>query len=623
MPPRFLPALFAAAMLAIAVPGRAQPSASGFDRLFREIDDGKVPVVDDRQVDAALRRLQALLPPGDARRARLYAAAVCTYDFPHDSKAGLEYSTRALAGARRSGDVDAQARFEYCRGYAFEATDINAAAAAYDRGLKLAQRAEDPRLAGDGHVLRGGIRSLQGDQALALGDFLSAQATYDRAHLQRRSETNLLNIGMAYRRMGFYDQARVYLRESEAYARRLDSYPDLYSALMQQGYAFEEQQQGEAAVRTFTEALSIAQRADGIDRGYAHLGLANAWLARSDATRALAEVLQARRDLAVDHTAEHEPMLDQTEGRALALLGRHRAAIAAFDRAEPLMRAQDTPRYLVLLHRARAASEEAVGDARAALADLRAYEVLSTRLQREAESQRITLWRMRFDAGRRDLERARLDLERRQRDQQIRALEQQRPWRWLVLVLGTLLLLALLALALAQWREGRRLRHLALSDALTGLANRRQILRLAQQAVRDARRDDAPLSLVTLDLDHFKQVNDRHGHAAGDAVLTRVGDAFAQVLRRHDHLGRSGGEEFLALLPATDAAEAAAVAERLRQAVAALDLRELAADLTVRTSAGVATLREDDRRLQDLLQRADAALYRAKAAGRDRVSVAD
>ena len=610
-------------MLAIAVPARAQPSAAAFDRLFERIDDGVVPVVDQRQIDDALRQLHALLPPGDARRARLYAATVCAYDFMHDSKAGLAYATRALEDARRARDVDAQARFEYCRGYAYETGDINAALAAYDRGLALARRAEDPRLSGDGYVLRGAIRSLQGEQALALGDFLAAQAIYDRARLTRRSETNLLNIGMAYRRMGFYRQALVYLRESEGYARRLDSYPDLYSALMQQGYAFEEQHQGEAAVRTFTEALSIAQRADGIDRGYAHLGLANAWLARGDATRALAEVAQARRDLAVDHTAEHEPMLDQTEGRALAMLGRHRAAIAAFDRAEPLMRAQDTPRYLVLLHRARAASEEALGDAKAALADLHAFETLSTRLQREAEGQQVTLWRMRFDAGRRDLERARLDLERRQRDQQIRALEQQRRWRLLVLALGTLLLLALAALALAQWREGRRLRHLALSDALTGLANRRQILRLAQQAMREARRDGVPLSLVTLDLDHFKQVNDRHGHAAGDAVLTRVGDAFAQVLRRHDHLGRSGGEEFLALLPATDASEAAAVAERLRQAVAALDLGDVAAGLQVHTSAGVATLREDDRRLQDLLQRADAALYRAKSAGRDRVSVAD
>ncbi|WP_162301463.1 diguanylate cyclase [Cognatilysobacter segetis] len=625
MPRHFRPALFAAAMLAIATTAHAQTSAAGFDRLFRQIDDGEVEVVNERQVGAALDRLQALLPPGDARRARLYRATVCSLRFPHDSRAAIAYAGRGLDEARRAGDLDAQARFEFCRGYAYETGDIDAALRAYDRGLQLARRAEDARLIGDGYVLRGAIHSLQGEQALALGDFLAAQAVFDRARLARRAETNLLNIGMAYRRMGFHTQALVYLRESENYARAVDSYPDLYSALMQQGYAYEEQHRGDEAVRLFDRALALAlaRGSDAIDRGYAHLGLAHAWLARGDASRALGHVVQARRELAVDHTADHEPMLDQAEGLALQMQGRHRAAIAAFDRAEPLMRAQDASRYLVLLHRARAASEEAVGDGGAALADLQAHDALARRLQRQADGQQVTVWRMRFDTARRQLEGERLDLERRRRDQALRALERERPWRRLVLVLGLLLLVALAALALLQWREGRRLRLLALSDALTGLANRRWILQLAQRAVREARREGRPLSLVTLDLDHFKCVNDAHGHAVGDAVLARAGAAFARVMRRQDRLGRSGGEEFLVVLPGTTPEEAAAIADRLREAATSLRLDDLAPGLALRTSAGVATLRPDDRRLQDLLQRADAALYRAKAAGRDRVIVAD
>ena len=612
-------------MLAIATSARAQPSAAGFDRLFRQIDDGEVAVVDARQIDDALKALKAALPAGDAHRARLYDATACALAFRQDSRGGIALAGRGLAEARRAGDVDAQSRFEYCLGFANETNDIDAALRAYDRGLALARRAEDARLTGDGHVLRGGIHSLQGEQALALGDFLAAQAVYDRARLTRRSETNLLNIGMAYRRMGFHDQALVYLRESENYARSVDSYPDLYSALMQQGYAYEEQKRGDEAVHAFARALAlaVARNSDAIDRGYAHLGLAHAWLARADAVRALAHAAQARRELAVDHTADNEPMLDQVEGLALAMQGRHRAAIAAFDRAEPLMRAQDATRYLVLLHRARAASEEALGEDAAALADLHAYDRLATKLQREADGQQVTVWRMRFDAARREIERARLDLERRGREQAIHALERERPWRQLVLLLGAMLLAALAALALLQWREGRRLRRLALSDALTGLANRRRILQSAQSAFRDARRANRPLSLVTLDLDHFKHVNDRHGHAAGDAVLARVGAALDRVMRRQDRLGRSGGEEFLAVLPDTPTGEAAAIAERLRQTVAGLGLRDVAPHLVVRTSAGMASLREGDRRLQDLLQRADTALYRAKAEGRDRVIVAD
>ncbi|TZF89956.1 diguanylate cyclase [Cognatilysobacter lacus] len=620
VPRRLLHALFAAALLAAATAAPASGSAAGFDRVFLQIDDGEIAVDDDRQIADALRRLQSLLPAGDARRARRFQATRCGLQFRHDSKAALAFAARGLAESRKARDTEAQARFEYCRGYAYESSDNDAALAAYARGLRIAGGAEDARLMGDGYVLRGSIRSLQGRQALALGDFLTAQTIYDRAYLARRAETNLLNIGMAYRRMGVYAQALVYLRESEAYARALDSYPDLYSALVQEGYAFEEQNQADAALRVFGQALAIAQRSDAIDRGYARLGLANGWLAKGDGTRALEQVTQARRDLAIDHTADHEPMLDQVEARALAMQGQHRAAIAAFGRAEALMHEQDSARYLVLLHRARAASEEAVGDDGAALADLRAYVALDTRLQRESEGEQVTLWRMRFDTGRRDLERARLDIQRRGRDQQIRALQRERPWRWLALMLGTSLLTALGALAFAQWREGGRLRRLALSDALTGLANRRQILRLGQRAFRAAQHDGEPLSLVSLDLDHFKQVNDRHGHAVGDTVLARVADAFAGALRRQDHLGRSGGEEFVALLPGTGADEAAAIAERLRQAVAALSITP---GLAVRTSAGVATSRDGDRRLNDLLARADAALYRAKAAGRDCVIAAD
>ncbi|AXK73026.1 diguanylate cyclase [Lysobacter sp. TY2-98] len=617
-----LPALLAAAMLAVATGAHAAPSALEFDRLFRQIDDGEVPVDDDRQIARALADLRAALPPGDAHSALRYRSAVCDLAFVKDTKAELAYARAARADAERAHDLDARARFTYCEGFALETADPIGARRAYDRGIALSTQAEDPRLLGDGFTYRGGIASLQGDHARALQDFLAAQAVFDRAKLARRSETNLLNIGMVYRRMGLYPQAMTYLRETEAYARRIDSVPDLYAALMQQGYAFDEQERGAEALARFREALAVAQRSDAIDRGYAHLGLANAWLVAGNPTRALGAVGLARRELAVDDIATHEPMLDQAEGRALAALGRHRAAIAAFDHAEPLMRAQDSTRYLALLHRARAASEEAVGDPVAALADLRALDALDKRLQAAADDQSVELGRLQFDAYRRAREHARLDLGRRAREQQIRALERERPWRWTVLGLGLALAGALAAFALLQARESKRLRVLALTDPLTGIANRRGLRRLAEDAFASAQADGRPISVVLLDLDHFKRVNDQHGHAIGDAVLIRASRALAEVLRPQDRLGRTGGEEFVVILPGTRRDDAARMAERLRGAVAELDIDSVPG-LIVRTSAGVATSAPTDDRIDDLLGRADAALYRAKTAGRDRVISAD
>jgi len=127
-----------------------------------------------------------------------------------------------------------------------------------------------------------------------------------------------------------------------------------------------------------------------------------------------------------------------------------------------------------------------------------------------------------------------------------------------------------------------------------------------------------------LDIDHFKQVNDTYGHPVGDRVLQAVTLACLDALRQNDSLGRLGGEEFVALLPGTDAEGALLVAERLRRQVAeaATVLDEGGAELRVTVSLGIAMLEPGEASAGDLLQRADAALYRAKEAGRNRVEMA-
>ncbi|HEY0310240.1 MAG TPA: GGDEF domain-containing protein, partial [Luteimonas sp.] len=120
-------------------------------------------------------------------------------------------------------------------------------------------------------------------------------------------------------------------------------------------------------------------------------------------------------------------------------------------------------------------------------------------------------------------------------------------------------------------------------------------------------------------VDHFTQVNDRHGHLTGDQVLARIAGTCRDALRHFDLLGRTGGEEFLVLLPRTRLEHAQPIAERLRTAIAALDCSDIAEGLHLSISIGMAELREDDAHLKDLVARADAALYRAKANGRNRI----
>jgi diguanylate cyclase (GGDEF)-like protein/PAS domain S-box-containing protein len=167
-----------------------------------------------------------------------------------------------------------------------------------------------------------------------------------------------------------------------------------------------------------------------------------------------------------------------------------------------------------------------------------------------------------------------------------------------------------------------KLRDLATKDELTELYNRRHFLELAQVELSRVRRTRAPLSLAMIDVDHFKHVNDRFGHAAGDRALKELSRALRETVRTADVAARIGGEEFVLLLPDTALEGALAVTERLRDRVRKSELSVEGELLQFTVSAGVAELGPDEG-MDSLLKRADDALYRAKAAGRDRALPAE
>ena len=197
------------------------------------------------------------------------------------------------------------------------------------------------------------------------------------------------------------------------------------------------------------------------------------------------------------------------------------------------------------------------------------------------------------------------------------------------LLVAGLMLLALAGMAAWGWRlrrQEQRFRQLARTDSLTGFANRMHFTEQAEAALVRSREQGRPLMLISFDLDHFKRINDRHGHLAGDAVLRAVSDAVravsAEGLARV--VGRIGGEEFAVLLEGASAEQAREHAEALRRAIAGARAPvEAGADLTITASFGVTGTHESGHQLHALMACSDRALYRAKNDGRDRVIVAD
>ncbi len=285
-----------------------------------------------------------------------------------------------------------------------------------------------------------------------------------------------------------------------------------------------------------------------------------------------------------------------------------------------------------------------VGDAANAFVTLKAYQALDKELAIDLAARRIAMLEGSLDAERSGAERALLE---RDNAVQALALDRQRVLG-IALILGLATLIGVAALLYGRFRAAElskrqitasrdelarlhralldssvELERVAHSDALTGLANRRALAQELDNRLAQSQASRKPLSVLILDLDLFKLINDRHGHLAGDAVLREVAIRLRTALRGDSAVGRWGGEEFIAILSDCPADDARAVAERLRIAIAAMPVDLDGQHVNITASIGIATTSlPPPNNIDPLLAAADDALYRAKRAGRNRVESA-
>lgn len=193
--------------------------------------------------------------------------------------------------------------------------------------------------------------------------------------------------------------------------------------------------------------------------------------------------------------------------------------------------------------------------------------------------------------------------------------------QWLILLLAGLLILLVVIWGYRQFNLRKKMQSLALTDELTKLPNRRHIMSYAELQFQQALAMKQAFSVITFDVDHFKHVNDNFGHAAGDAVLQRIAAAIPHIGRTQDRIGRTGGEEFMMILPGANADTAVLVAERLRATIRDIDWRDIHPKLSLSISLGVSALLPEDANEKTVILRADNALYEAKRNGRNRVEL--
>lgn len=405
----------------------------------------------------------------------------------------------------------------------------------------------------------------------------------------RGSESNLAIDaylqGQILRAMGHFRRALVSLRRARAISLSQDA---------PQGVAYADLRicQSEIRLGQFTAARRDCNRAAPV-------------FAAGKATEMVKEThaLLARIDLADGHAA-----------RSLAILN----GVLSHD-GRDMVAHEVPPAYL-----ARARASAALGDYRNAYEDLRQYLRLYSARNETARVRLQEALEVRFHA-KEEIERNAV-LRRKLRAAAVRAGRQRQLLQWIEIasIAGTLVIVLLSYILMAGRRHRRQLQHLANEDNLTGAPNRGHTARLAAAALQAALAHSQPLTVALLDFDHFKEINDQCGHAAGDYVLREFARLARGMLRATDVLGRWGGEEFLLILPDTTIGSALSSVERLR--LLALGIvppsgQRIESWPRVTFSAGLATTAEGAKTLDEIVARADAALYEAKNAGRDLVRI--
>jgi diguanylate cyclase (GGDEF)-like protein len=603
-------------------PGQGRPTA--FDQLAEQLESGEISAGSDAQMAKLLARIRTLVPAGDAKRLLRYQYLYCLFGMDGEPARAVSVAADGIEASSRLGYPQAEANFHYCRGdYRQVLTTPRDALPDYQAGIAIARRLGDLRLLGDGLSNRGNVQSLIGEPGLALVDFLQAQRDYQDAGETVDAQLNLLNIATAYRRIGQMPKARQYMEQSLDYARQRHDVSQQIAAEEQMGFLELESSHQPQALRHFEQAIAMARPLDQQEAlGSAYLGEAQAFNLSAHPRQALASLTLAQAAFDRVHDRSNIDMIALQAGEAHAALGLYAQAEAEYDKAALSLGPSGNLRYLSELLGARARTEQALGQLPQAVVDLRHDIAVREALDRNAERYNTMLMSYQFDSARQDQEERRIREESAMQGRQLLALQRVRRWQSLAIVLAGLLLLGLLGLAWRQWRNSRRLHSLAMTDPLTGIANRRRIEQMMARAMEAAGESGDRLSVVIFDIDHFKRINDIHGHAVGDIVLVRLVAACSAMLRPLDQLGRMGGEEFLLILPETPLETGRRVAERLRECARRVALDDIAPELVVTISLGVAQQAYPGQPMEALLEHADRAMYRAKAAGRDRVELA-
>ncbi|WP_085316198.1 GGDEF domain-containing protein [Derxia lacustris] len=498
------------------------------------------------------------------------------------------------------------------------AGDSETALRLFERSLAIAERQDRPEAAAEALLRRGELRSRNGDLVNAMGDLRRSLLLFDSAGMPLAAGDALNSIANLYSRLGDDREAA---SSYENLLRRLD--PDKstrdYAVIVHNlGRVHENAGNWAEAKREFELALELSRRAgNGRIVGYSLRGLSAVRLAAHQPAAALDLLDEAAAQLrkSPDNWLESQILLQR--GLVLQALHRLPEALTALEAATVELEKSGALYPRAAAHVARAEIHAELGQWQQAYENTTRAKALTESVLRSQIDQRYAILKVEHDTASREHENVLLVRERTAIEKSLQQERRANRFKLVAIVLTGILAATLATILMRLRRSAARMRQLAMTDELTGLPNRRAVLERLERTL--AKPSDKPCSVLIADLDHFKLINDGWGHLVGDEVLKALALLLRTSVREPMVIGRLGGEEFLVVLPETGLHAAHQVAERIRLQVAGLDTAGLCDRRQLTVSLGVAVGMPGRCHASELLREADAALYAAKSAGRNRV----
>jgi diguanylate cyclase (GGDEF)-like protein len=571
------------------------------------------PDASKRDAERALEIIRSR-PDADLEiRARLL---LCDYYSERDGVAAQQQIDAAnvlLAHAQRKG---LRAGVLTCQGETLETAGDNVRARTdFDEAVAVATAANDEQMLAEALFSRGFLRALQGEYAAGMSDERQSRELFDRIHMPQHALTVLNTIATIYNRMGDYEQAaQIYERalgQQHAAGLRRDE------AVTSQnlGRARQKLGQWDAARAGFSGCLALSRELN-YPRGeaYALVGLASVDNATGDPGGALSTLVRASELQRATPDARLNAQIQLARGTALRRLQRGAEALSALEQSEAIFKQINSLEELGSVYNELAIVEAQLGDWQSAYQDRSDAQATSEKLLHNQLDQRFATLKVEFDTATKEKENTLLMAQNVANQKSLTQERRANTLQTIVIVLSLMLLGLLTILVLHQRRGARHMRALAMTDELTGAPNRRAVLTHLDALLK---RDDAlPCSILIIDIDHFKSINDRHGHPVGDETLRLLTAKLLSAAADPAFLGRLGGEEFVVVLPNTRLPEAHLVAEQIRTLVPSIDMVRWLGERRITVSIGITASTEADT-VSAMLRRADAALYAAKHAGRN------